>query len=201
MQIRVFVRTKEKQFVLDNRTANGPPASLIIVRRLARYSWRVIQNRRLGQIVEGVEIPVLRIPLARTVNGIRAALRYQIKLAPGGVSIFSTELVCLKCELLNRIKNHGRIGTRLTKIIVVNSVNRKVIVSWTSATDCTAGASTASGLRGRIGSQYRQIQHAINRAAGDGNIQYCVGIEVIVKGGRSRFDLRRTCCYFDDFRS
>ena len=157
MQIGVFVRTKEKQFVLDNRTANGPPAALIIVRRLARYSWRVIQNRRLGQIVEGVEIPVLRIPLARSVNGIRAALRYQIKLAPGGVSIFSTELVGLKCEFLNRIKNHGRIGTRLTKIIVVNSVNRKVIVSWTSATDCTAGAGTASGLRGRIGSQYRQI--------------------------------------------
>src|SRR6266487_5479730 len=100
MEVGIFVSPEKEQLILNNRAAKCPPATVVVVWRLPRNSWSVTQNCCLSQIVERIKIPVLRIPLARTVVSIGAALGHQVKLASSGVPVFGAELVRLQSKLV-----------------------------------------------------------------------------------------------------
>ncbi len=128
-------------------------------------------------------------------------LGYQLELAASRVSIFSAELVGLQVEFSNRIEDHGRIRACHAQVIVINSVDRKVVVPRTRSTDCAADARGPARLRNSIWSEDRQVQSTVQRSANDRDVQHVFGIEIIVERGGSGLHLRDSGRYFHRFRS
>ena len=94
MKICTLVRAKDKPLVLDQRTANRAPVAVVVVSRLSRNRSRL--DCLLGEIIDRIEVAVLRVPLAGSMPGVGSGLGHQIELPPGGVSVFRTELICLQ---------------------------------------------------------------------------------------------------------
>src|SRR5262249_1599277 len=89
---RVVVEGPEvEKLVFDDRTANIASHKALIVPGLGeRCSRRRLTLRRL---IEGVQLPILKIFIHRAVNVVRAPLKDDIELAAGGVPEFRAELV------------------------------------------------------------------------------------------------------------
>src|SRR5207253_11277843 len=97
VNIGIFVGAKNKQFVLDDRTAHCAPKAVVVKRWLARK--RSVQDRAFRKVIQSVVVAVLVVPLARSVPVVRSGFRNQAELSARGMSVLRAELIRRQIEL------------------------------------------------------------------------------------------------------
>ena len=148
MQLCVFVSTKYKELILDDWATHRAAKPVVIVVWLP---WNCSSSDCIfGQIVEGVVILILVVPLARSMPIVRASLRHQAELSTGRVSVFGAELVGREIEFCNSVGNDRGVVPRYAEVVVIHSVHRKVVVARARSSHRAADARYATRLRHHI---------------------------------------------------
>src|ERR1039457_3869535 len=92
------------------------------------------------QIIRGVQVPVKKIFVSRAVKLVGAALHHLVELAARGGAAGRAELIPQKGEFRYGIVGNARQGTRDAAVVVVDAIDREVVVARALAPDARTGA-------------------------------------------------------------
>src|SRR5437870_13265782 len=94
MKIGIFVAAKNKQFVLDDRTAHCAAKAVVVKRWLA---WkRSVQDRAFRKVIQSVVVAVLVVSLARSVPVVRSGFCHLDVFSARVMSVLCYELICMQ---------------------------------------------------------------------------------------------------------
>src|SRR5262249_52882693 len=97
------------------------------------------------------------------------------------MAVLCTELVRRERKLSDRIRDYRRIIACNAQIVIITSVDRKIIVSWACAADRTAHTCYTTWLSDDVGRKHCEIQRAsVQCASGVRELSDVVRIKVVI---------------------
>jgi hypothetical protein len=150
----VFETGKEEQFVLFDRAADVPPKTVPV------ESWVREDALRLEGLVFGIEITVLKVLIELAMELIAAALHDRVELAARRMPELGLKLVLEQRKFSDGFAGHRGIRPGYVFSVVIDTLDRKIIVPRSLTADRRAGADAdAAGARD-ADLQERRVDHA-----------------------------------------
>ena len=148
----VFEVPEIEPLVLDDGPADACTYTVLIISRVLRNS---LSNKFL---IDGVQLPVLKILVKRSVETVRAALHDNIELPAGRMTELGIVIVLQNREFSGGVCGDIDKGACHVLSIVIDTFNHKVIVHRTLTAYGRSGSLSNTAIAGHTRAQHRQVQ-------------------------------------------